>query len=82
VKKKLDFEGTLLLVIVIIFVVVFLKFCTGCSVLTHRTAKVTYSEGCSIVVEGLEVQRAAETARQITVEGCKTEVNTSAENRE
>ena len=78
-RKPWTFEDTLLSIVVAVAIIAIIWLLSGCGVLTQRTAKVTYTKGCAITVEGMEVQRAAETARQISMEDCKVISDTKAE---
>jgi uncharacterized protein YceK len=69
----------MLAVVLALVILIIIWLMTGCAVLTQRTAKVTYSKGCSVVVEGVEVQKAAETARQIQIQDCETKISSGAE---
>ena len=77
--RKNIVEDTLVAILVIVLLAWIAWVLSGCSVLTQRTAKVTYSKGCSITVEGMEVQKAAETARAIKMTDCATEINSGAQ---
>jgi len=77
-EREITFESVMLTSVSIIGIVWLMWLLTGCGLLTQRTARVTYVKGCAITVEGVEVQKAAETAREISMKDCEGVVTTIA----